>query len=437
MAEKHVTLRIEDQEQRRSMLAAIIDSSEDAIISKDLNGIIQSWNKSAEQLFGYVEEEVLGKHISILIPEDRLSEEDTIIASLRRGERVEHYQTIRKRKDGTLIHLSLSISPVKNSKGIIVGASKIARDITRQKQAEELVKQYTKRLELLDAVGKTIVSQLDVESILQKVTDTTTFLSGAAFGAFFYNKNDSKGESYMLYTLSGASKEDFEKFGMPRNTDVFDITFSGKGTFLSPDITKDPRYGKNKPHHGMPEGHLPVVSYLAVPVISQTGVVIGGLFFGHPQPNIFKEEHASLVEAIATQAAIALDNAKLYSEIQALNNKKDEFIGFASHELKTPLTTISGYLQLAEKNPELSKDFIPRIGKQVSRLSAIIADLLDLSKIQAGKLGLHFGKTSLLTLVKDSVETVKEQSPLHEFECELPQEDVLLMIDGQKMSQVL
>jgi PAS domain S-box-containing protein len=435
--DKKISSPIEDQEQRRSMLVAIIDSSEDAIISKDLNGIINSWNKSAELMFGYQEDEVIGKHISILIPEDRLAEEDTIIASLRRGERIEHYQTIRKRKDGTLINLSLSISPVKNSKGIIIGASKIARDITRQKEAENLIRQYTKRLELIDAIGKTIVSQLDVEAILQKVTDTTTLLSGAAFGAFFHNKTDAKGESYTLYTLSGALKEQFEKFGMPRNTEVFDITFSGKGTFLSGDITKDPKYGKNKPHQGMPEGHLPVVSYLAVPVISQTGTVIGGLFFGHPKPNVFKEEHASLVEAIATQAAIALDNAKLYSEVQALNNKKDEFIGFASHELKTPLTTISGYLQLAEKNPEMAKDFIPRIGKQVNRLSAIISDLLDLSKIQAGKLDLHFTQTSLLALVKDSVETVKQQSAVHNFECDLPEEDVMLMIDGPKMGQVL
>lgn len=435
--DKKISSPIDDQEQRRSMLVAIIDSSEDAIISKDLNGIINSWNKSAELMFGYHEDEVIGKHISILIPEDRLAEEDTIIASLRRGERIEHYQTIRKRKDGTLINLSLSISPVKNSKGTIIGASKIARDITRQKEAENLIRQYTKRLELIDAIGKTIVSQLDMEAILQKVTDTTTLLSGAAFGAFFHNKTDYRGESYMLYTLSGASKEEFEKFGMPRNTEVFDMTFKGKGTFLSNDITKDPRYGKNKPYHGIPEGHLPVVSYLAVPVISQTGTVIGGLFFGHPKPNIFKEEHASLVEAIATQAAIALDNAKLYSEVQALNNKKDEFIGFASHELKTPLTTINGYLQLAEKNPELAKDFIPRIGKQVSRLSAIISDLLDISKIQAGKLDLHFTKTSLLSLVKDSVETVKQQSPAHNFECDLPEEDVVLLIDGQKMGQVL
>lgn len=430
-------MSFDDQEQRRSMLAAIIDSSEDAIISKDLNGIITSWNKSAEQMFGYTESDVIGQHISLLIPIERIHEEDTIIASLKRGERIEHFETIRKTKMGILLNISLSISPVKNSKGIIIGASKIARDITKQKQAEEIIRKYTQRLELIDAIGKTIVSQLNVDTILQKVTDTTTLLSGAAFGAFFYNKTDSKGESLMLYTLSGAPKEAFEKFGMPRNTEVFDVTFSGKGSVVSDDITKDPRYGKNKPHHGMPEGHLPVVSYLAVPVISQTGVVIGGLFFGHPKPAVFNKEHVVLIEAIALQAAIALDNAQLYNEIQSLNNKKDEFIGFASHELKTPLATISGYLQLAEKNPAMSAEFLPRLTKQVNRLSNIISDLLDISKIHAGKLDLHFTKTSLLGLVKDSVETVKQQSPGHNFECDLPQEDVLLVIDGPKMSQVL
>ena len=370
MHDKEEPLSIDEQERRRFILSAIIDSSEDAIISKDLNGIIISWNRSAEQMFGYREEEVVGKHISILIPDDRLTEEDTIIAALRRGERIEHFQTIRKTKTGVLLDISLSISPVKNSKGAVIGASKIARDITKQKKAEELIRQYTQRLELIDAIGKTIVSELNVDSILQKVTDTTTLLSGADFGAFFYNKTDSKGDSYLLYTLSGAPREAFEKFGMPRNTEVFDITFSGNGTMISDDITKDPRYGKNKPFHGMPEGHLPVISYLAVPVISQTGIVIGGLFFGHSRPGVFKAEHASLVEAISSQAAIALDNAKLYNEVQALNNKKDEFIGFASHELKTPLTTISGYLQLAEKSPEMAKDFLPRISKQVNRLSS-------------------------------------------------------------------
>ena len=101
-----------------------------------------------------------------------------------------------------------------------------------------------KRLELINAIGKTLAAELDVNEILQKATDAATDLSGAAFGAFFYNKTDAKGQSYLLYALSGAPREAFDKFGMPRNTEIFDMTFSGRGIMRSNDITKDPRYGK-------------------------------------------------------------------------------------------------------------------------------------------------------------------------------------------------
>ncbi|HKC35707.1 MAG TPA: ATP-binding protein [Chitinophagaceae bacterium] len=428
---------IEGATERMAMLAAIIDSSEDAIISKNLNGIIISWNKAAELMFGHSEKEAIGKHISLIIPKDRLQEEEMIIASLRRGERIEHYHTIRVTKTGKELNISLSISPIRNEHGEVTGASKIARDITRQKEAENTIAQYVQILEMINDAGKTLASELDINAILQKTTDATTTLCGAAFGAFFYNKTDSKGESYLLYALSGAPREAFEKFGMPGNTDVFKITFSGQGVLRSDDITKDHRYGKNSPHKGMPEVDLPVVSYMAVPVVSQNGVVIGGLFFGHPRPAMFKEEHEIFVEAIATQAGIALNNAKLYQELRKLSAKKDEFIGFTSHELKTPLTTISGYLQLIEQAPELAQQVLPKVTRQVSRLSAIISDLLDISKIHAGKFELNLSKASLLSLIKDSVESVKLLAADYKIECKLPKDDILLTIDATKMQQVL
>lgn len=428
----------EDFERHQAMLAAIIDSSNDAIISKDLNGIITSWNKSAERIFEYQAEEVIGKHISILIPEERLDEENMIISNLKQGKRIEHFVTERKTKSGKKIHISLTISPIKDSKGTIIGASKIARDITKQKESQEMLQQYADRLELLNSIGRTIVSELDAESILQKVTDASTKISGAAFGAFFYNKIDAKGQAYMLVKLSGAPMEAFSKLGMPRNTAVFEKTFSGEGIFRSDNITKDPRYGKNAPHKGMPEGHLPVVSYLAVPVISQSGVVVGGLFFGHHEEAKFTEEHESLVSAIAIQAAIALDNAKMYEEIKLLNFQKDEFIGFASHELKTPLTTAMGYVQLIEHEPEMSPQYIEKIGKQMKRLSAIITDLLDISKIQAGRLDLHFKNTNLKELIRNSIESLGQSgSSRHVIEPQLPSEDIFVNVDEQKMEQVL
>ena len=117
-------------------LAAIIESSDDAVISKNLDGIIQTWNQGAEKIFGYTAAEAIGKPIMILIPEDHNDEEPTILARLRRGERIDHYETIRRRKDGKLIDISLTVSPIKNSAGTVIGASKIARDITDRKRVE-------------------------------------------------------------------------------------------------------------------------------------------------------------------------------------------------------------------------------------------------------------------------------------------------------------
>ena len=131
------------------------------------------------------------------------------------------------------------------------------------------------------------------------VTDAGVELSGAEFGAFFYNVVDSQGEAYLLYTLSGAPREAFSRFPNPRNTAVFAPTFEGTGVVRSDDIRVDPRYGKNAPYYGMPEGHLPVCSYLAVPVISRSGEVIGGLFFGHSQPGVFTERAEHILVGIA------------------------------------------------------------------------------------------------------------------------------------------
>jgi PAS domain S-box-containing protein len=121
-------------------LAAIVESSDDAIISKTLCGIVTSWNLGAQRLFGYASEEAIGKHISFLIPVDRKDEEDMILNRIRHGERVDHFDTIRQRKDGTLVHISLTVSPVRNAAGVIIGASKIARDVSERKASESRIR---------------------------------------------------------------------------------------------------------------------------------------------------------------------------------------------------------------------------------------------------------------------------------------------------------
>lgn len=182
-------------------------------------------------------------------------------------------------------------------------------DISKQKASE-------RRWKTLNRIAKTLAQDLDLERTVQTVTDIATELTGAEFGAFFYNSRDDEGENYLLYTLSGAPREAFEKFGLPRNTAVFEPTFHGGGVVRSDDIRKDPRYGRSAPHYGMPKGHLPVVSYLAVPVVSRSGEVHGGLFFGHREPAMFGKESEELVTGIAAHAAIAIDNARLWLSAQ-------------------------------------------------------------------------------------------------------------------------
>jgi PAS domain S-box-containing protein len=149
-------------EEKGLRLASIVDSSHDAIVTKDLNGIITSWNDSAEQLFGYRAEEVIGRPITILIPADRSDEEPAIIGRIIRGERVDHFETIRRRKDGSLVEISLTISPVRNAQGKVIGASKIARDITERRQAEEqkrlLLREMSHRVKNLFALAGGLVS---------------------------------------------------------------------------------------------------------------------------------------------------------------------------------------------------------------------------------------------------------------------------------------
>lgn len=168
-------------------------------------------------------------------------------------------------------------------------------------------------IDALQSVGRRLTAQLDIDQLVQEATAAATTAVGAAFGAFFYNLINQFGESYTLYTLSGAPREAFSRFPMPRNTLVFAPTFDGEGTVRSDDISADRRFGRNAPYYGMPEGHLPVSSYLAVPVISPTsGEVLGGFFFGHPERGRFTSRHEYLAEGIAGYSAIALDNARLY-----------------------------------------------------------------------------------------------------------------------------
>jgi len=170
--------------------------------------------------------------------------------------------------------------------------------------------------ETLAEVALGLTAEFDLKKLVQKVTDAGTALAGAQFGAFFYNVEDDAGQGYSLYTLTGAARDAFASTGLPRSTPLFESTFRGTEVIRLDDVTRDPRYGRNPPHRGVPEGHVPVKSYLAVPVISRSGEVLGGLLFGHREPAMFTERAERLIKGLAAQAAVAIDNARLYEELR-------------------------------------------------------------------------------------------------------------------------
>ena len=224
------------------------------------------------------------------------------------------YRTIGK-EDGVIRWLAAKGRGIFDGEGEDARCSRVIGtviDVTERKRTEQSLREEGTNLEILNRTGAAVAGELDLERVVQMVTDAGVELTGAEFGAFFYNVVDASGESYTLYTLSGVPRSAFEKFPMPRNTKVFGPTFAGEGVVRSDDITKDPRYGQNPPYYGKPKGHLPVVSYLAVPVIGRSGEVIGGLFFGHAEAGRFSDRHEALMQGIAAQASVAIDNARLY-----------------------------------------------------------------------------------------------------------------------------
>ena len=412
-------------EETGARLAAIVEGSDDAIISKTLDGVITTWNHGAERMYGYTAYEAIGKPVTILFPPDRLEEEPRILEKLRRGELIEHYESIRITKDGRRLNVSLTVSPIKDAAGKVIGASKIAHDITERKRAEEVLREESRVLELLYKTGTLIAAQLDLQTLVQSITDAATQLTGARFGAFFYNVVNQQGESFLLYTLSGAPREAFEKFGMPRNTPLFGSTFRGEGIVRCFDVTKDSRYGTMSPHHGMPKGHLPVRSYLAVPVMLRSGEVIGGLFFGHPDAGIFTENTERIMKGVAAQAAIAIDNARLYeaeraarAEAERVSLIKDEFLAMLSHELRTPLNAILGWSQVLrarfQHNEELEEGLVV-IERNTKVQTQLIEDLLDMSRITSGKLRLDVQRVELQDVIKVAVASLRQAADAREI----------------------
>jgi signal transduction histidine kinase/DNA-binding response OmpR family regulator len=268
---------------------------------------------------------------------------------------------------------------------------------------EQNLRDETALVETLQRVGTALASELDLERVVQLVTDEATGLTHAQFGAFFYNVTDpgEGGEAYTVYTTSGVPRERVSHFPNPRTTPVFGPTFRGEGVVRSDDITKDPRYGQGAPYDAMPKGPLPVRSYLAVPVRSRKGEVIGGLFFGHEKTGVFTAREERLVIGIAGWAAVAMDNARLYSAerharegAEGATRAKAEFLATMSHEFRTPLNAIVGYAQLLDMGvlgpaTAAQHDHLERLQASARHLLQLVDDVLDVAKVDADRLNVR------------------------------------------------
>jgi PAS domain S-box-containing protein len=302
----------------RSHYRAICESAVDfAIIATNQDGRVIEWNAGAEHILGWSAAEMRGEHIDrIFTDEDRAEGRAGLEMRRAVAEGRANDERWHVRKTGVRFWATGEMMPLVSENDAHIGFIKILRDRTAEHEAAIALREETRRLETLNRTGATIAAGLDLEHVVQGVTDAGVEMTGARFGAFFYNVLNEAGESYMLYSLSGADRSSFDGFPMPRATELFQPTFRGEGVLRSEDILADPRYGRSAPHYGMPHGHLPVRSYLAVPVISRSGEVLGCLLFGHPKPGQFGEQTERLMLGIAAQAAVAIDNARLYQTAQ-------------------------------------------------------------------------------------------------------------------------
>ncbi len=370
------------------LAAAIVDSAEDAIISKNLEGVIQTWNRAAERIFGYLPDEVVGKSITLLIPPDRLAEEQEILTRIKRGERIEHYEAVRVTKDGRRIPVSLTVSPIKNARGEIVGASKIARDISERKEAERIRAHFAA---IVESADDAIISK-SLDGVIQS-------WNMGAERIFGYRPEEAIGRPITMLIPPERQAEEPEILARVRNGERL-------MHYETVRVTKDGR-------------RIPI-SLTISPIKNVSGEIIGA---------------SKIARDISER--IGIENA-----LREAERRKDEFLAMLAHELRNPLTPIRTGLDIIQKNlgdPKRRQWALEVIDRQLMQLGRVIDDLLDLARIVNGNIALKKDVVSLNALVSSAVEASRAliHSRRHELRVDLPTPDVSLYVDPVRMTQAL
>jgi PAS domain S-box-containing protein len=371
------------------LLAAIVTSSDDAILSKNLDGIIESSNAGAERVFGYRPDELIGKPVTMLIPEDRQYEETEILARIRRGERVEHFETVRVTKDGRKVDVSLTISPVRDASGRIVGASKIARDITEKKRIERTLEAQREWLRVtLSSIGDGVIAT-DVQGRVVFMNAVAERLTGCGSHTA---KGRPCGEVFRVVN---------EKTGAPVENPIDRVLREGVVVGLANHTVLMACDGTERP-----------IDDSGAPIRSRDGAIVGAVL-------VFRDVTDRRLMEVRQQAAAAERERLLASEQAAraeadhANRMKDDFVAMVSHELRTPLTAISGWAHLIAQRPEdveLTRRGLEVIQRSARLQTRLISELLDMSRIVAGKLQLEMEAADLPKVVDDAVQSLEMEA---------------------------
>ena len=423
----------------RLRLAAIVDSSDDAIVSQDLEGKVVTWNGAAERLYGYTSEEMIGRPLSAMIPDDVVDEMVVIQQRLDDGKRIDHYETVRLRKDGTRVDVSLTISPIRTSDGRIVGRSKISRDISQRKRME-----HTNRF-LADSSAALAVL-VDYQSTLQKIASLSVpyFADWATVDLIAADATLNRvAVAHHDPSLVEEAIEINRQFPPDPTAahGVWNIINSAKSELI-PEIDDDLLVRTIK-RPGLRDylKRIGIRSYIGVPLKVRDRILGVLTFFCADSGRRYGEHDLWVANELAQRAAIAVENSLLYQDLKEADRRKDEFLAILAHELRNPLAPMRNAIQILNQGGDdqsvvkYSRDVIDR---QIQQMTRLIDDLLDVSRISRNKLELRKESVTLQAVIESAIEASQPMiaESGHQLTLSIPEQPIRLNGDPTRLAQV-